>query len=263
MSNFPTSVDDNTTLPNVGPNSVTNVTSHSSLHDNTSQAVIALEDKVGTSASTPSSSNPFFMATGTGTSAWSSASTASSALGLGSLALLSVVNLTSNVTGTLPVANGGTGVTSAAALTALVGNLLFPVGALYTSTASTNPSTALGFGTWTAYAQGQVLVGVGTSDQTFTAGATGGESDHTLTITEMPAHGHAIGWNNTGGYLPGNAYDAKSVNILSTNNTAFSDRFPTGYYDDEPTGFNQETGGGGAHNNLQPYVVVYIWERTA
>lgn len=116
--------------------------------------------------------------------------------------------LTSGVTGTLPVANGGTGVTTSTgtgnvvlsasptltgtplaptasygtnttqlATTAFVQaalQLLYPIGSIYSSTVSTNPGTLFGFGTWVAYAAGRVLLGDGGG---YTAGSTGGSAD--------------------------------------------------------------------------------------
>ena len=67
---------------------------HSTLHGVVSEAIVAVETKIGTGAST-ASANKVLRATGTGTSAWAQA------------------NLTSDVTGTLPLANGGTNATSA------------------------------------------------------------------------------------------------------------------------------------------------------
>lgn len=130
---------------------------------------------------------------------------------------------------------------------------LYPVGSIYVNaTDSTNPGTLLGFGTWVAFAAGRVPVGVGTSDQAFAAGATGGESNHTLTVTEMPSHRHGIfaGYGDTG-----------SGDILRYQQWAGNGR---GYQDGLSAGqVMSNTGGDGAHNNLQPYVVVYMWRRTA
>jgi len=92
-----------------------------------------------------------------------------------------------------PTAAGGTNTTQLAT-TAFVTNALqivYPVGSVYTSTASTNPNTLFGFGTWTAFGAGRVLVGNGGS---FTAGATGGSADavvvsHTHDITDA-GHTH-------------------------------------------------------------------------
>lgn len=117
---------------------------------------------------------------------------------------------------------------------------IYPIGSLYISTLSTNPNTLLGFGTWTAFGAGRVLIGVGTSDAVYAAGATGGESTHTLTTDEMPAHTHIIP-GSTDGSGPDGINAANGVQTKTTSST----------------------GGGGAHNNLQPYIVVYMWQRTA
>ena len=88
--------------------------------------------------------------------------------------------------------------------TSLLGNM-YPVGSIFTTTNNyadaAAVSTALGGGTWVAYAAGRVLVGVGsgTDDQpspetvAFSAAATGGEYNHTLTTAETPAHTHSMG----------------------------------------------------------------------
>jgi len=155
-------------------------------------------------------------------------------------------NVTPGVTGTLPLGNGGTGQTTMAGIAQEVGKLLMPIGFIYTTTTSTNPGTAIGFGTWAAYGAGRVIVGVGTSDQSFAAAATGGASTHTLTTAEMPSHNHQQSVAN--GIVGGSAMSAQA------NNTGGNFAIPN---------TTQNTGGGGAHNNLQPYVVAYMWQRTA
>jgi hypothetical protein len=164
---------------------------------------------------------------------------------------------TADITGTLPVANGGTGVTTAAAITSLVGNLLFPIGALYTATVSTNPGTLLGFGTWTAFGAGRVLIGAGTGGGgTYTAGATGGSKDaitvsHTHTITD-PGHVHTMQTADDSNSQPGNYF--ANLNLYTTNLSTQS----------ATTGISiNSAGSSGTDANLQPYIVVYMWERTA
>lgn len=105
--------------------------------------------------------------------------------------------------GALPVTNGGTGVGSAASLAALVGNLLYPVGALYTSTVSTNPEISLGFGNWEEFGAGQVLIGNGVTDtitvgNTISAVVTGSISTTTLTVTARSSGALAVGSYITG-----------------------------------------------------------------
>ena len=105
--------------------------------------------------------------------------------------------------GTLPISNGGTGVGSLSALASLITSYVFPVGAIYSSTSSTNPGTSLGFGTWTAFGAGRVLVGNGVTD-TVTAGSTinavvtGSISTTVLTVTAVTSGTLAVGSYITG-----------------------------------------------------------------
>jgi len=121
---------------------------------------------------------------------------------------------------------------------------MYPVGSIYTNAAvSTNPATLLGFGTWAAYAEGRVPVGKAGSGTFDTLNATGGAETHTLSIAEMPAHTHTYTKHS----------GTSNLSIHDISHTVTSHASAT-------TG---STGGGGAHNNLQPYVVVYMWRRTA
>ena len=131
-----------------------------------------------------------------------------------------------------------------AAITA-VKAALYPVGSIYTNAAvSTNPATLLGFGTWAAYAEGRVPVGKASSGTFDTLNAQGGAETHTLSIAEMPAHTHS----------------SHDTNHTRTPDSTDSTSDEYGAYSSSNTG---STGGGGAHNNLQPYIVVYMWKRTA
>lgn len=124
----------------------------------------------------------------------------------------------------------------------------FPVGSIFIAAVATNPATLLGYGTWAAFAAGRVLVGIDADQTEFdTALEEGGAKTHTLTEAEMPSHTHVENSNNatTGGLRGWGAPDT------STNTPT-----ATGYS-------TAPAGGGGAHNNLQPFVVVYIWRRTA
>lgn len=71
----------------------------------------------------------------------------------------------------------------------------YPVGSIYMSAIATDPSTLLGGGTWKRIAQGRTLIGEGTSDQKFSAGAMGGESNHALSQNEVPSHSHDFSIN--------------------------------------------------------------------
>jgi hypothetical protein len=173
-----------------------------------------------------------------------------------------VVTGTTTLTGVPTAPTAATNVNNTQiATTAFIKNILsdiiYPVGSIYTSaTISTNPNTLLGFGTWAAFGAGRVLVGNGSG---FTAGATGGSADavvvshtHTATVTD-PGHQHTYTAHlNTGASGPVSLDDRMP---LQTNNTSTA-----------TTGIsvsNSTTGVSGTNANLQPYVVVYMWNRTA
>jgi len=139
--------------------------------------------------------------------------------------------------------------------------LAYPVGSIYMNASnSDNPSTLLGFGTWVAFGAGRVPVGIDSSDTDFdTAEGTGGAKTHTLTLDEMPAHDHVPNRNTYGTnniLLRRNANGVNSTNGLD-NTVGEPD------ISGANLGFPEEEGGGQAHNNLQPYIVVYMWKRTA
>ena len=136
---------------------------------------------------------------------------------------------------------------------------VFPVGSIYTATVSTNPGTLLGFGSWTAFGAGRVLIGNGGG---YTAGATGGSADavvvsHTHTATSTvtdPTHSH-VGGYVSGGQNTGSASPPAVGSVGSSTSTA-----STGI---TVATTNTSTGSSGTNANLQPYIVVYMWTRTA
>lgn len=118
---------------------------------------------------------------------------------------------------------------------------VYPVGAIYMSINSASPADLFGFGTWERV-KDRFLLAAGDS---YAAGGTGGEATHTLTIDEMPKHNHTIRW----GYGSGSA-DPTRVRIDANSPEA---PWPNSAY----------TGGGKPHNNMPPYLTVYVWRRTA
>ncbi len=135
---------------------------------------------------------------------------------------------------------------------------VYPVGVIYSSTVSTNPNTLFGFGTWEAYGEGKVLVGKAASGTFDTAGATGGAETHTLTSAQMPEHTHTLA-------VDANAGAVSKTSGPSHLKAASSDlgRLSAGISNAITLSVNSNTGGGEAHNNLPPYIVVYIFRRTA
>lgn len=121
--------------------------------------------------------------------------------------------------------------------------LMHPVGDIISTTNPTNPGELWG-GSWVAWGTGRVPVGVDTADANFnTANKTGGSSTHTLTIDQIPSHTH------NGQDYPtrdaGTDWVGASGTAKKTNRSTMA------------------TGGGQAHNNLQPYITCYMWLRTS
>ena len=138
---------------------------------------------------------------------------------------------------------------------------LHPVGSIYIDMGAdltTCPIQKTLGGTWAREAGGRVLVGyAGDQAEHNAIGKMGGAKTHTLTTAQMPAHTHKIG------APPGWGYD--TVGIFKTNLTSGTQWTTFATWDASATGkLGSETiGGGAAHNNLQPYITVNIWRRTA
>jgi len=188
-----------------------------------------------------------------------------------------------------PTASYGTSTTQLATTAFVQAALqaLYPVGSVYINASSTtNPSSLLGFGTWVAFGEGRVLVGQNTSDTSFdTLEETGGSKDaiavshthtfsattssegsHTHTVTD-PGHTHSVytfgasfpdggGSVNYGAQSYGSTYNIASATTgISVNSN--------GAHTHTVSGTTGSSGSSGTNANLQPYVVVKMWKRTA
>lgn len=154
-----------------------------------------------------------------------------------------------------------------------VGPLLYPVGSIYTNAADgTNPGTLLGFGTWVQFGQGKVPVGIDSSDSDFdTVTKTGGSKSH-----RHKGYGDNDGFGNgdlraTVGSALGQA-DTINFQALSAINPNTGSEMGNGTYSVRGTGqqpnirfshFTKVVGYTAGQSSLQPYVVVYMWRRTA
>lgn len=138
---------------------------------------------------------------------------------------------------------------------------VYPVGSVYTNAGvDTNPATLLGFGTWTAFGSGKVMVGVDAADSSFnllgeTGGSknvTGNSASHVLTTSEIPPHAHEI----------------RTRSVYSTTGVASAGAPGIGSLEGNTS---QNAGGGLGHDHaisltdaaLQPYITVHMWKRTA
>lgn len=116
---------------------------------------------------------------------------------------------------------------------------VYPVGSIYMSVNATSPQTLFG-GTWVRI-QDCFLLAAGSE---YAAGSTGGEATHTLTVSEMPSHSHNLK------IMSG---DTAAANTLSY--SSIKNRYGGG------GSLVQNTGGDQPHNNMPPYLAVYVWQR--
>lgn len=147
---------------------------------------------------------------------------------------------------------------------------VYPVGSLYMNVNLVDPGAIFG-GTW-ARIEDTFLLAAG---QTYVAGDTGGEATHTLTAEELPTHTHYAKGNdsteNDNWTIPAVRNISGTSGILTVSQG--TDRVvPASKFESDASWGNfylgSETGGitgtsGTAHNNLPPYLVVYVWKRTA
>jgi hypothetical protein len=175
-------------------------------------------------------------------------------------------------TGTIAVTQSSGSNTTTIATTAFVQAaiaLLYPVGSVYTNaTVSTNPATLLGFGTWTAFGAGRVMVGFDSSNALFDAAEeTGGSADaitvshtHTATTTSTDS-GHSHGSTVGSGFISNGGSEqlagGNNLNFGRPNTTA------TATASISSTTTVASAGSSGTNANYQPYITVYAWKRTA
>lgn len=152
-------------------------------------------------------------------------------------------------------------------------NNVYPVGSIYMSVNNTSPSTLFG-GTWEQIKDTFLL----SAGDTYSAGTTGGEATHTLAVNEMPAHTHGSK-TLTGTFTSNGLTSVNSVNhYASVSGIVSRKTVSSGYYDStdrqavtntnnkidiDATHEHNSVGGNKAHNNMPPYLTVYMWKRTA
>ena len=143
------------------------------------------------------------------------------------------------------------------AITASAAPSAYPVGAIFTTTTAYANSAAVvavaGGSSWVAFAAGRMLIGV---NGTYTAGSTGGEATTTLTTAQLPAHSHVVPhWH-------GANYSDSGVDWSSASGTT-TDKSGGQGISTNANANSVSTGSGTAHNNMPPYIAVYMWKRTA
>lgn len=122
-------------------------------------------------------------------------------------------------------------------------NTIYPIGSIYMSVNSINPQALFG-GTWEQIKDTFLL----SAGDTYTAGTTGGEAEHILTTAEMPSHNHKL-YEKGGGsdrFLVTKTWVSSTMQAEATSGSSIGNE-----------------GGNQPHNNMPPYLTVYMWKRTA
>jgi microcystin-dependent protein len=175
-------------------------------------------------------------------------------------------------------------------------NLIYPVGAVYISVASTNPESIWAGTSWSAFGAGRTLVSLSSGDSDFNvAEETGGSKTHTLTTAQLPSHAHNqpnhthtqpnhthsgpnhrhhVPWSYGGGssiqiiagygnYQGDNLTGYNGTGATGASGTAATGSSGTAATGSSGTAATSATGSGSAHPIVQPYIVTYMWKRTA
>ena len=141
---------------------------------------------------------------------------------------------------------------------------VYPVGSIFISTSSTSPATSLGFGSWSRFGEGKMLVSQSSSDSDFdTAEETGGAKTHTISESQLPSHDHFT--MNTGNGFGNNLEN--NVNFAGTTNSrgglGNNDYIMQAINSTANAGKTSSTGSGSAVTHMNPYIVTYMWKRTS
>lgn len=136
-------------------------------------------------------------------------------------------------------------------------DILYPIGSIYLSVNNINPGSLFG-GTWEQI-KDTFLLACGDNHQ---AGSTGGEENHTLTTDEIPVHTHKQNSHKHKSLRYTTAKIAAGKNYMAVFTSESSNGEHQGYTD-SITATNQNAGGGKEHNNMPPYLAVYVWKRIA
>ena len=121
-------------------------------------------------------------------------------------------------------------------------NIIYPIGSIYMSVNNVSPSILFG-GTWEQIKDTFLL----SAGDTYSGGSTGGEASHTLTVNEIPNHSHSIEG-------AGNVYIASGGEGMWINRPEASTGYAT---------WTSYVGGSQAHNNMPPYLTVFVWKRVS
>ena len=159
------------------------------------------------------------------------------------------------------------------AVISIIGKALYPIGAIYMSTANVNPSTFIAGTTWVAWGSGRVPVGIDISDTDFNGvEKTGGKKTHVLTESEMPKHKHTGTEQEAQKFNieQGSTFETKRYTASFTSETMQTASNSVANPNGSLSGNGEvvvehgiTAGGGQPHSILQPYITCYMWKRTA
>jgi microcystin-dependent protein len=259
-------------------NSVQNITHYLNFSDSSATGTSAIQKTAGLNCNP--STNAITATTFVGALTGNASTATNIAGGAGGQVLYqSAVNTTAKLTnGTAGQVLTSAGTTLAPVWSSVpiaIINIIYPIGAIIQSSVSTNPGSYITGTTWVTYGAGQVLVGKATSGTFVTAGSTGGDETTLIDSNNLPTHTHPATTTSTdAGHSHSIQRSNQSASIVGTDTSTFykpllnsgTAAYTTqlGYASiTSSTIVNDNVTTNTAINNLQPYIVVYTWTRTA
>lgn len=207
-----------------------------------------------------------FKTDGTGTSVGLKVGSGNTLAVAGTLTITGSATATTQSSGDNTTKLATTAFVTAAIATA--GQLMYPVGSIYTNaSSSTNPATLFGFGTWVAFGAGRVMVGFKSDNTLFdTAEETGGSADAVVV-----SHTHTESTAGSGTFAAANRTGPSPTGAFSYATARYDSLLSGGGLTDDIRVYNvaahshtiDSTGVSGTNANYQPYITVYMWKRTA
>jgi len=277
---YPVTLD---SLQNPTSSDTLNSPSHSGQHSDVNDAIEAIEAKMGADSSAVNTSLDYLIKSASSSNPGHKHTLAQGATDV-TVAAANLVGTTDSQTLTNKTLSSGSVIDTNVTVTEIL-KKVYPIGSIYISVTSTNPATVFGFGTWSAFGAGKTIVGLDSGNTAFdTVEETGGAETVTLTSAQsglpahthtqnahthtQDAHAHTVRYKQFTGISAGTGWILlrRTDGADSYDGTDSDAANSTTATNQNTTATNQNNAAANAsssHTNLQPYIVTYMFKRTA